>query len=131
MGWSDAFKDKREHWCMSRETDIKEHLRIMNEYRKSHAEKLMGCCIAMERDEVTGIERLIGGIQVSVHGQVGDLQFPECCRRDPHDGEGHVDWIGVHEDARGKGIGTALMIFSDDYARAHGCTFITLEVVRG
>ena len=54
-----------------------------------------------------------------------------CCRNDPSVGEAHVDWIGVDETARGKGIGKALMQFADDYGLAHGCTFITLEVVRG
>ena len=48
----------------------------MNEYIQSHPDKLLGCCIALERDEQSGSERLIGGIQVSVHGQVGDIQFP-------------------------------------------------------
>ena len=129
--WSDAFQDKREHWCTSREDDIKNCLRAIDEYKANYLDKLNGFCVAVERDEQRGTEEVIGGISVNLYGQMGDIRMPEWARHKCKSGEAYIDWIGVHADARGKGIGKGLLEFSENYARANGCTILALEVVKG
>ena len=129
--WSDAFQDKREHWCTSREEDIGQCLKAINQYKANHRDKLNGFCIAVERDENRGTEEVIGGISVTLHGQMGDIRMPEAIRHKCKRGEAYIDWIGVHSNARGKGIGKELLRFSENYAKANGCTVLALEVVNG
>ncbi len=129
--WSDAFQDKREHWCQSREQDIGQCLEAIQKYKANHRDKLNGFCVAIERDESRGTEEVIGGISVTLHGQMGDIRMPESIRHKCRSGEAYIDWVGVHANARGKGIGKGLLQFSENYAAAHHCSVLALEVVNG
>lgn len=124
--WSDAFDDKRDRCKIPREQDIKHNIDIIEKYKINDINKLNGICIAIdERKEV------IGGIMISLYGQMGNLQFPGNCRHECREGEAYIDWIGVHEDARGKGVGNGLLQFSENYAADNDCTFMSLHVVKG
>jgi len=74
--------------------------------------------------------RVLGGIQLQLPGDVGDLSFPEWMREDHlKPGEAHVEFIACHPDATGKGIGSKLLKWADAFAASNGCSFITLEVM--
>ena len=51
---------------------------------------------------------------------------------DPKKNEVYIEQVGVSSDARGRGVGTKLLQFSEEFAHNQpGVEILTLEVVRG
>lgn len=74
--------------------------------------------------------RVLGGIQLQLHGDVGNLELPEGFRHELQPGEAYVEWIGCHPEATGMGIGSRLLAWADAYAASQGALFLSLEVMK-
>lgn len=89
--------------------------------------------VALESDSILGIVVLYDGKQ----GALLDRQLEQWLAtknahasldREAHDDEYYIDTICVSEAARGKGIGTLLLEFAEETARALGYKKISLNV---
>jgi ribosomal protein S18 acetylase RimI-like enzyme len=69
-------------------------------------------------------DRVVGFIQMVLHGMPCDLHKVE-------KGEAYVYMIAIDPDARGMGIGTKLLNWSEEIARERGCQKMSLDVVGG
>merc|ERR1711904_345686 len=72
----------------------------------------------------------MGGIQLQLAGDSGDLDLPPMMRHQLRPGEAYVEWIACHPDATGKGIGSRLLRWADAFAKSQGATVITLDVMK-
>ena len=76
--------------------------------------------------------KAVGVIRVSVFGRPkGSRSSDEEALHELRAGEAYVEYLSVTEEARGRGVGTALLRFAEAAARAEGATFMSLGVVRG
>jgi ribosomal protein S18 acetylase RimI-like enzyme len=77
---------------------------------------------AVAVDTSTG--EALGYMQLALHGM-------PCEMHDVKPGECYIDWIAVLPQARGKGVGTKLLEWGKETARARGCTYMSLGVING
>jgi GNAT superfamily N-acetyltransferase len=74
--------------------------------------------------------RVVGFVQMSLHGQKGR----DCCASLMHTlrpGEAYIEQMMVDAETRGQGIGTRLLEWCEETARAKGATLLSLGVVTG
>lgn len=69
-------------------------------------------------------DRVVGFIQLVLHGMPCDLHKVE-------KGEAYVYMIAVDPDARGMGIGSKLLNWSEEIAKQRGCDKMSLHVLGG
>ena len=43
----------------------------------------------------------------------------------------HLEWIGIAPEAQGKGVGSTLLAWASETAKASGATVLSLEVMAG
>ena len=70
-----------------------------------------------------------GYCQLQLAGDPANLHFPSSMRHELRPGEAYVETVCVAPEAQGKGIGSELLAWAEDYARTHGAIFISLEVM--
>ena len=95
-----------------------------NVYAERYPEKLQHCRVVRG---ATG--ELLGVIQLTLPGGARNLDQNSCMRHTLLEGEAYVDWIACAAAARGKGIGSKLLAWADEEAKAAGAKFISLDVM--
>eukprot|EP00049_Salpingoeca_infusionum_P018055 m.355541 g.355541 ORF g.355541 m.355541 type:complete len:198 (-) comp17275_c0_seq1:401-994(-) len=121
---STAFIDKTCFVCNTPSSAHEEAQQMYATYSRRHKTKLSHCGLVRGKDGAVA-----GALQLTLPGDVGDLSFPSFMRHVNKPHEAYIDWVGVNPDYRGKGIGSALLAWADETARAAGCQTITLDVV--
>mmetsp|Transcript_3885 Transcript_3885/g.4368 ORF Transcript_3885/g.4368 Transcript_3885/m.4368 type:complete len:220 (-) Transcript_3885:355-1014(-) len=113
--------------CFSIEEDTEENLKAFRQYVGTP--KFTHCHVA--RDRTTG--KIVGACQLQLHEDVGDLRFPTWSGSRHHCDatECYIEWIGVDPAYSGKGIGSKLLAWAVEFATEKGCTFMSLNVVKG
>eukprot|EP00730_Choanoeca_flexa_P011635 TRINITY_DN27351_c0_g1_i1.p1 TRINITY_DN27351_c0_g1~~TRINITY_DN27351_c0_g1_i1.p1 ORF type:complete len:192 (+),score=27.13 TRINITY_DN27351_c0_g1_i1:280-855(+) len=121
---SAAFIDKTTQTCFGATPSEarREERKAYQKYLKHHPDKLKHCGVVILDGAI------VGAIQVQLASDVGDLSFPSFMRHACKPGEAYIEWIGVAA-AGGKGIGSKLLKWGEDLAKAHSCTKLTLAVV--
>merc|ERR1712086_1142821 len=121
-----AFAEKR--GCCGRPGDLEDPAAVQEELEHitllQGTPKLSHCRVFKDEEG-----RALGGIQLQLPGDVGDLGFPEDLRHTLNPGEAYVEYIACHPDATGKGIGSRLLKWADGFATTNGCTEIQLDVM--
>jgi ribosomal protein S18 acetylase RimI-like enzyme len=69
----------------------------------------------------------LGYLQMALHGMP---VYPEGLHT-TKPGEAYIETIGVGPNARGKGVGTTLLVWAEATAKERGCTVLGLGVVNG
>jgi ribosomal protein S18 acetylase RimI-like enzyme len=127
---ADAFQEKRGRGCcilQSRAESVKEMVGIYSDYAKNHPEKIKHCGVVRGGGEDG--QGIIGTCQLMLMGDCGDARMPEFTRHKLRGGEAYIEWIGVGDGARGKGVGGALMKWAEEFSRANEVTVLSLEVM--
>lgn len=71
-------------------------------------------------------DRILGSLTLELDGRVSD--WDDEPQLEP--GEAHVRMLGVDPSARGRGIGTALMLAAEEQARQAGKAYLTLHTTQ-
>ena len=91
------------------------------EHRK-HPELRETCAVALIDGKVIGSTKLVFG------GQYQGMA--DQCLHTPKRGEAYVDHLAVDASARGRGVGTEMLRWCEQTARARGAKVMTLGVVK-
>ena len=92
-------------------------------YAEHYPQKLSHCRI------VRGASgEALGALQLTLPGDPGNMDQNPCSRHATLEGEAYVDWIACAPEAQGKGIGTKLLAWADEEAKAAGAQFLCLHV---
>lgn len=117
-----AFADKG---ALCGGNDPSEGAAIYQKLARLHAEKLQHG--RMARLVKTG--KIVGGMQLQLQGDVGDLEFPFCMRDNCQADEAYIEYIATSADHRGMGIGSQLLAWAESFAKDKGCNRLTLDVM--
>ncbi|CAM9957601.1 unnamed protein product, partial [Heterosigma akashiwo] len=90
---------------------------LQDKYRRHPAKMQVAAVAVMDN-------RIVGFIQLILHGMPCDIHT---CKP----GEAYVYEVAVHQDARGCGVGTKLLNWSEETAKEMNCTYMSLDVLRG
>ena len=120
----DAFGSKACCLCLTESPAGMQRSTAKN-YAQYPDEKLALCGIAVRKSD----NQVLGFCQLAIAGMIGDADLPESLRHVCKPGEAYVEQIAVSQAARGMGLGTLLLDWSDAEAKARGKTFITLNVL--
>jgi ribosomal protein S18 acetylase RimI-like enzyme len=123
---SAAFAEKL--GCEGKEESEKASQKAYTKYAQKYPEKLQHCRI-LKSDDGT----IIAGCQLQAfQNDPGDLNFPAGMRHTlQDDGEVYVEWIACHPEHTGKGLGSHLLKWVDEYARdALKARVLSLSVMR-
>lgn len=93
-------------------------------YRK-HPDKLSTTAVAIRNDN----GKVVGMLQMSVYGQPRDTFLKLLHSLEP--GEAYIEQVCVDPETRGQGVGTRLLKWSEETARAKDATRLSLGVVAG
>jgi ribosomal protein S18 acetylase RimI-like enzyme len=117
-----CFSNKLGRGCFARSmaTAIE---RAQAAYRLYPDDKLATCGVV--RDE----GKIVGMIQLQLAGQPGDPLIPGIMQHDPWPNEVYIETVAVAEEARGKGIGTDLLVWAAEFAAFKGARALTLDYV--
>lgn len=116
---NDGFGTKRAFCCL---TNTKTHTEFSNSYKRRPEKKELAF-VAVD----TNNDAVLGYVQLSKPNVPAFWGLHTCAPN-----EVYVDQLGVSADARGRGVGTKLMDFCEEYARnLNGINVLTLDVLRG
>lgn len=123
---TDSFPDKRRgiFSCFCKDTREETLDLTKQSYSTIPDEKISVCGLAKHGDEV------LGACQLQFEGLPGDCTFPDSIQHTCDPGECYIEFVGVTESARGKGVGKALLDWAEEIARSMNCTKLRLEVVK-
>jgi len=113
--------------CMAETTKEsgKESAKVHSQYEKTAPQKLEHCGVVRDAEG-----KVLGACQLQLPGDPGDLHIPfDTYHLLP--GEVHLEWIGIAPEAQGKGVGSTLLAWASETARASGATVLSLEVMAG
>ena len=128
-----AFQEKRPCGCMPcvngpSVSQVSDELKAYREYARNHPQKLKHCRVVRDAEG-----KVVGGIQLQLPGDIGDLTFDDTPGSDfhhkPQPDEVYLEWICVHPAASGKGIGSKLLAWGHNFAKESGARFISLNVM--
>lgn len=87
-------------------------------YFRQHPDKLQHCRILKLRSPLstTGFI-VVAACQLQAHDDPGDLTFPSGMRHKLQPGEVYIEWIACHPDHLGKGLGSRLLQWAEEYAK--------------
>lgn len=118
-----AFSEKKPFWRTERD-NTQLHLHGYMDMATTAPQKLTHCRVV--KDE-TG--RVIGACQLVLPGDPGDYGMPEWMHEAIQPGDCYVEFIACHPNATGRGIGSRLLAWADEYAVTQGARTISLEVM--
>jgi len=95
-------------------------------YLKKYPNKIEHCRVVKSSDHP---DVILGAIQLQLKGDPGDLGFPAGFRHEVMNGEAYIEFIACHPDHSGKGIGSKLLAWADQFAIEQGCSKLSLEVM--
>jgi ribosomal protein S18 acetylase RimI-like enzyme len=122
--FSEAFASKRFMLCFSMAESAKD---IKTRYAHYPKEKWNLGVVALSRNPESGEDQVLGFCQMATN----DLPMYPSGMHHCDPGEWYIETIAVAEEARGQGIGSKLMKWSEDYALVGGASKLTLEVLQG
>ena len=93
----------------------------LKRYYARHPERLPLCGVVLGEDGTP-----LGFVSLAVH-PMGDRLGLHTLKP----GEAYIEQIGVAAAARGKGVGTLLLQWAEQWAREHSATLLTLSVLNG
>jgi len=103
----------------------KESAKVHSKYEKTAPQKLQHCGIVKSAEG-----QVLGACQLQLPGDPSDLHIPfDTYHLRP--GEVHLEWIGIAPEAQGKGVGSTLLAWASETAKASGATVLSLEVMAG
>eukprot|EP00934_Nitzschia_sp_Nitz4_P002521 Nitzschia sp. Nitz4//scaffold5_size260463//196074//196721//NITZ4_001009-RA/size260463-processed-gene-0.92-mRNA-1//1//CDS//3329555421//2511//frame0 len=104
-----AFSEKR--GCGSREEAMQGIKECYEKYANQYPGKLQHCRVAKDNET----NAVLGGIQLQMPGDPGDLSFDGMMRHELQHGEAYIEWIATHPEHTGKGIGSKLLAWAFEY----------------
>lgn len=129
--FTDAFAEKRGP-CCGRANSLQANDRAYRACFHKHKGKWSRCRIAVAKDkesgEHAGQREVLGVIQLTICGDMGELMFNPAMRHVCSSNECYLEKIGCAQP--GLGIGSKLMAWAHDYAKNEAkCNRMTLEVM--
>mmetsp|Transcript_22332 Transcript_22332/g.62278 ORF Transcript_22332/g.62278 Transcript_22332/m.62278 type:complete len:241 (+) Transcript_22332:1040-1762(+) len=95
-------------------------------YLRKYPQKIQHCRVVKSPD-FPGI--VLGAMQLQLRGDPGDFDLPSSLRHSVLPGEAHVEFIATHPDHTGKGIGSRLLAWADEFSIDQGYNRLSLEVM--
>lgn len=113
--------------CEGKAESEKSCVKKYKAYHKDCPRKLEHCRIIKSDDGKT----VVAACQLQAQGDTGDLSFPPGMRHELKQGEVYIEWIACHPDHAGKGLGSKLLKWADDYAKNElQAQFLSLQVMK-
>lgn len=111
------------------ESSYKEVLKTYQTYQQKHPIKVQHCRILRDTQDNN---KVVAACQLQLFGDVGDLELPSGLRHSiPSSEDAYIEWIGTHPEYTGKGLGSKLLLWSEEFAREeHNVQKISLEVMK-
>lgn len=110
----------------ARAASAKESVKVHESYAKDAPQKLTHCGVVRDANGTA-----IGAVQLQMPGDPLDRHLGGMASSFQLPGEVHVEWIGTAPAAQGQGVGSALLKWADETAKASGARFMSLEVMAG